>query len=547
MSECGVHSRCAAGKSFSLLTDLEVCPLTRTFSGYASLNKAVKTAHTCQYCQGLLFDTTNITLKYNKPTLWIESRIVLEGALNGCDLFNAHVSWQLVDQARQFLREGRDFQDLGLSDMTISFEHQDHSPHDIKMAEINFKHGYNTWAVHAEHGNPAADFVSARPVKRDLRDPQLIDEATAMKKLPFQPKRLIDVGDAGSPTVRLVPGLITSSSLTPDMLYVALSYCWGTGVHEHTTTTSNLAERLIGLDLSKMPQTLQDAVETTRKIGFQRLWVDSLCIVQDDENDKAAQIGDMHKIYASAALTISAAKSSSSDEGFLTPCWPPSQSFRLRYKTPTQDHGSVVLARYHRRGGEPIHNRAWTLQEHLLSARLLVFGTHGLRWSCRTAKHYNGAQHAPDYSYNMAEQTYRAGKIPMASELASAGASWGHRSGASWQQLVEEFCRRSLTYPEDRLPALSAIAAKYSEMGAGRYLAGLWESSIHSDLLWSVLPSEGRNPRYSRDNCSGFPTWSWASMGGSAAWNGAVYTEPPGSKTPSGDKLTIHSSSWRPM
>lgn len=107
-------------------------------------------AHTCQYCQGLLLDTTDITLKYNKPTLWVDSTTVVQGALTGCDLFNAHLSWQLAGQARQLLREGRDLQELGVSDMTISFEHHDHSSYDIKMAEINFGRNYNTWAIHAE-------------------------------------------------------------------------------------------------------------------------------------------------------------------------------------------------------------------------------------------------------------------------------------------------------------------------------------------------------------------------------------------------------------
>ncbi|KAK4109133.1 HET-domain-containing protein [Canariomyces notabilis] len=303
------------------------------------------------------------------------------------------------------------------------------------------------------------------------------------------------------------------------MLYVALSYCWGAGTHSHKTTKENTDERLKSFTLAALPKTIQDAVEITRKLGFRSLWIDSLCIVQDDEGDVANQLGDMHKIYTSAALTVSAANASGSDEGFLSVCWPASQSVRLRYKTPNREEGHVILSKYFRPGGEPIHTRAWTLQEHLLSTRTLIYGTHGLRWSCRTAKYYDVSQNQPD--------------IPTAADLSS-----GIRNWATWYEIVQEFSSRKLSFPQDRLPAISAIAAKYSEAGIGRYLAELWESTLARDLLWGKY---GGLKEGSRDQPAGFPSWSWASLGGPVRWGDMPFKGTPPTFTLLGARVTTTS------
>lgn len=88
------------------------------------------------------------------------------------------------------------------------------------------------------------------------------------------PRRVIDV-HGKSPHLFIPPPESTGK-------WVALSHCWGEG-NTYKTTRETLEALQHGLDWESLPQTYRDAIMVTRALGYQYLWIDSLCIVQDDE------------------------------------------------------------------------------------------------------------------------------------------------------------------------------------------------------------------------------------------------------------------------
>lgn len=76
-----------------------------------------------------------------------------------------------------------------------------------------------------------------------------------------------------------------------------------------------------------------------------------------------------------------------------------------------------------------------------------------------------------------------------------------------WHRLVGTYSRRSLSYPADKLPAISAVAAEFSKLANDTYLAGLWRSNLLRDLLWTTPDPAVHHPKIWRA-----PTWSWASV-----------------------------------
>jgi len=81
--------------------------------------------------------------------------------------------------------------------------------------------------------------------------------------------------------------------------YVALSYCWG-GTQKVVTTLRTLSEHINTISLEILPRTIRDAIQVTKQLGIRFLWVDSLCIVQDDGVDKDKEIKLMGGIYKNA-------------------------------------------------------------------------------------------------------------------------------------------------------------------------------------------------------------------------------------------------------
>ncbi|KAK0613663.1 heterokaryon incompatibility protein-domain-containing protein, partial [Immersiella caudata] len=131
---------------------------------------------------------------------------------------------------------------------------------------------------------------------------------------PGLPKRVLDVGTpTGGGVIRLCR---SESAPSNDKRYVALSHCWG-ATPLPKTLTSNVEERREGIEFSHLPRSFQDAVTVTRSIGIRYLWIDSLCIIQDDQTDWQVELSRMADIYNNANLVIAASQAVDSTVGFI--------------------------------------------------------------------------------------------------------------------------------------------------------------------------------------------------------------------------------------
>ncbi len=122
------------------------------------------------------------------------------------------------------------------------------------------------------------------------------------------PTRVVDVSRFKDGEVKLVDGNVAG-------LYTTLSYCWG-GPQYAATTTANLRKRQNGFGADELPKTLRDALELTSRLPMPYIWVDSLCIVQDSDADKEAELPKMAAYYKNAVVAICAGDSKC-DSGFL--------------------------------------------------------------------------------------------------------------------------------------------------------------------------------------------------------------------------------------
>ncbi|KAF8859221.1 HET-domain-containing protein [Acephala macrosclerotiorum] len=145
--------------------------------------------------------------------------------------------------------------------------------------------------------------------------------------------------------------------------YITLNYCWGPVPH-FTTTSSNLADRVQGIRLAELPKTFRDAVITTRTLGVRYLWIDSLCIIQDDVKDWETE----SKIMAELFLQRESSRELKIQRGKCT--------FYLQYINRNWSSLSPE--------GGSVQSRAWVLQEMLLSQRILFFHKDQLFRECHS-------------------------------------------------------------------------------------------------------------------------------------------------------------------
>ena len=341
------------------------------------------------------------------------------------------------------------------------------------------------------------------------------------------PSRVIDVGPADGSQNPYLLGVTNQHERqvkplskpllggTPSLSqrYVALSYCWG-NESTLTTTQKNIRSMEKEIEMNSLPATIRDAVIITRKLGIRYLWVDALCILQGSDDasrsDWERESSKMADVYSGAYLTIAAALATSSHRGiFAERMCPRVPHVALPYSATCTPgvRGQVSLGFRVEKYNilhQPLYLRAWTLQERLLSRRVLIYATDQLVWECQSTV------------------LTESGEQPGAIASTRLNADF---NAIDWPTIIRDYCARHLTYENDKLPALSGLANAIYQRPGDQYLAGLWKGSFLQDLLWAHehMFFENKTPR-SRPKVYRAPSWSWASLNGNVYFPG-LYLE----------------------
>ncbi|KAL8867425.1 MAG: hypothetical protein Q9174_005675 [Haloplaca sp. 1 TL-2023] len=298
--------------------------------------------------------------------------------------------------------------------------------------------------------------------------------------------------------------------------YLTLSHRWGGASVMRATKATYIAMRS-KIEIQDLPRTFQDAMNITRRLGYRYLWIDSLCIIQDDPEDWEVEWKRMADIYSNSTLTIAALWGHDSHAG----------CFVERRPLATQDchignwrgSGLFVRPEVYTRGSElelvkpkPLLERAWVLQERLLSPRILYYGPWELHWECQKMES-NETRFKDGVHWQLNNLKSRFGSLCKQSEdvgqerrLTPYAREDFKAIGQLWDRIRRSYWESSLTYHSDSLAAISGIISALRSAIGMRFTYGMWMDAISIDLLWSVT-----NPDVT-SRALMFPTWSWASV-----------------------------------
>lgn len=467
--------------------------------------------HACHYCQAV-----TISLSHNLST-W--SSFTEQGTLNitcvqarraaadGCKLF------QCLMQSTPGEPESED-----LLRYTFSYEN---TP--ARTSSINFLYPAMSQDFEIYAGDKGTlDFFPAPPNLAPASAETITNWlASCVQGHPkcarvdevFVPPRLLRVTCAHE-EVHLV-----GMDVTKPVPYAVLSYCWG-GDQVFKTVKSNV--ETVSRAMKDLPQTIQDAVLVTRQLKLEYLWVDSMYIIQDSFEDKSVLISQMHKIYTCAQVTIAASKASKCTEGFLAPRFNiPKFCIPIGYHSgapSSQKLGSVLIILSPRRSVvEPLVTRAWTLQESLLSRRIISYESRQSRWYCTTDEHCDGGVLDRGSANFASFQSLGETAIYHPSRRVDSNSLPKDPTSLPWLEIVEQYTKREMSESSDKLVAISAVAQRFislTEGKWGRYYAGIWEERFFEQLLWAMSTGEiAKRPAEYRA-----PSWSWAAVDGKPKW-----------------------------
>lgn len=484
----------------------------------------------CSACSQLLLreDTLNIFTSpqdapNTTPRPFLRSHVITKDAFNisarqGCRLCYALKRFfreELASLKRVFENDAHELEfpfSFDPAARTIAFHHPNDPTKSIVFDLVAYP-GSTTWPV-IRRKPPEVDVASNRSFKQanqwlqDCVKHHPSEFCPILKNTPL-PKRVIDVSG-------VYPRLHSSGGASAR--YACLSYCWGTSWREQSMTTSHNVDRHSNrIIFENLPQTIQDAIMITKRLNLRYIWIDRLCIVQDDEAQREKELEKMGAIFANAYVTISAATARSCEDGFLHERQVQSRAYTPPIKLPCyspsglRDH-VMLFQRGSATTREPIHHRAWTLQEDLLSPRVLFYGDFELVWACATCiKTISGIQ-AEICDTGETEMARLRRLFAEGAATAEGVSQAGLNTMSLWQDLIREYSRRKLSRPDDKLPALSGLAVKFQRLIDGEYLAGLWSCWLPIHLLWKITgPSRSGFDQYATGMWRA-PSWSWLSM-----------------------------------
>lgn len=309
----------------------------------------------------------------------------------------------------------------------------------------------------------------------------------------FVPSRLIEVNK-----------LCLATHLPHGTKYAALSHTWGLKqdrkVSMPVTTKKTLSDRLQGFEWTELTKTFQDAIRIAVALRIDYLWIDSLCIIQDDLGDWAIESSQMSSIYGGAHIVISATRSAIGDDGIFHNRPAPIEVENVMVR-PRLEHSIFTDPNASQFGDNPLFSRGWCFQERLLARRVIHFSATELVWECNEDLQCECGtiKFSGDRNFKM-----RLGSILTQDDQP--------KRFDIWAEIVRAYTSRDLTFETDRLPALSGTAHRFQTPYSGRYLGGLWESDLPGALLW-IDTADPTKPQFVVPSGTA-PSWTWLSLPG---------------------------------
>ncbi|KAF8860606.1 HET-domain-containing protein, partial [Acephala macrosclerotiorum] len=288
--------------------------------------------------------------------------------------------------------------------------------------------------------------------------------------------------------------------------YVTLSHCWG-ALETLKLMKSNVQALSSTIPLHSLCETFRDAVLVTLSLGYRFLWIDSMCIIQDDEDDWRRESALMSEVYGNAVVNLAATDAKDGSGGLfrqrvvarIAKQYVQTKSLQT-YEIPDERLYFRCLDR------SLLSRRAWVFQERYLARRTIHFSAEQIFCECR---------------YHIACEGWPEGApvrpadpddIPFPSERNMGDPE-------EWRNIIQLYSRARLTYSKDKLVALSGVARQFQSVTGDQYVAGLWRTGLEVYLCWRVERSETLNPAPEPEtSLYQAPSWSWASTNQPINW-----------------------------
>ncbi|KAI0144860.1 heterokaryon incompatibility protein-domain-containing protein [Pestalotiopsis sp. NC0098] len=289
-----------------------------------------------------------------------------------------------------------------------------------------------------------------------------------VKNVPKLPDRYLDLGADFDGPVKLKESSGETGS------YICLSYSWGREPFLRTTA-DNFGDHQRGIPLQQLPQLFRDLVTIARTLKIRYMWIDALCIIQQDPKDWEEQSVRMLSVYRNAYLTVASVSTTTPNDS----CF-----FTTDAITRVGPIEVSAISHFHRRTRDdeanfPMLLRAWTYQERHISQRELI-------WDC--FHHRTCFCERPSYLEDVVEKK-DFHQVILRPNL-SDNPEW--RQENLWRRMVIQYSQLHLTLRSDKLRALDGLADVFRLATNNTYVAGLWRETLPIDLCWiSETPSSG--------------------------------------------------------
>ncbi|KAF4538958.1 Heterokaryon incompatibility protein [Lasiodiplodia theobromae] len=350
---------------------------------------------------------------------------------------------------------------------------------------------------------------------------------------------------------------------------------WKVEETEKAKDNRNRKEMMVrGIALEDLPPTFRDAVVFASRLeGVRYIWIDALCIIQENEEDDdglhaedwKTQSALMDKVYHESYLNISATSASNPAGGLFrsrNPDLLQEDEVKLNVQglleldedEDEEREGSLKKRKKHVKKcsvvdvslwddlveDAPLNKRAWAYQERLLAPRVVHFCSDQVAWECSerccTERYPGGVPRLQLKSgVIVSEDRLKDVDPEREGEMFQSTSADGFEDPEKylpklhayelWKRVVELYSQKELSKKGDKLIALAGIAKFFfdTKLGLGRpvaqqgqhsYVAGMWREHLESQLLWRVEPyfEDGWTHNSARRHPLRAPSFSWAAL-----------------------------------